>query len=109
MTISIETGNAGTYAEVDEAQLLDICERIDELEFVLVQDTARPNEHAQAMGSAAGPAPYVVEYCTADRHHHQAPVDSPADVGRFLAGWAWRRDGFSDGYAWTELEELRGV
>lgn len=103
MTISIETGTAATYVDVDEAQLLDVCERLDELEFVIVQDTARPDEYAQAAPPTEHVTHYVVEYRTADQHHYQAPVASPTDVGRFLAAWTWRRDGFSDGYAWKEL------
>ncbi len=115
MTISIETGNAGTYPDVDETQLLDLCERLpDGMEFLIVHDSAR-NEHAQAARTIDPetkepvPGSYVIEYCTADRHHYQAKVSTTAEVGAFLAGWAWQRDGWNEGYAWTELEQLRGV
>jgi len=107
VAISIETENAGTYPDVDEAQIIDLSERLaDGMGFLIVHDSSR-EEHAQAAPGSEGS--YVVEYCTADRHHYQATVSTPAQIGAFLAAWAWKRDGWKDGFKWTELGYLRGA
>jgi hypothetical protein len=104
-TISVETENAGTYPEVDEAQLVDLTERLaDGMQFLIVHDSVRPNEYAQAAHSATDAGAYVIEYQTSDDRHYQASVATPSDVGRFLAAWAWQQEGWHTGYAWKELQ-----
>ena len=112
MTINIETENAGTYPDVDETQVLSLSDRLaDGMVFLIVHDSTRDLEYAQAAHHTQNKGKYVVEYHTdTDYHYHyQATVETTADVGRFLSSWAWQRDGWKDGYEWKELVELRGA
>ena len=110
MTINIETENAGTYPDVDEAQVLSLSDRLaDGLIYLIAHDTTRELEYAQAASHGQEKGKYVIEYHNADDYHYQATVETTADVGRFLSGWAWQRDGWKDGFEWKELEELRGI
>ena len=108
MTINIETEDVGTYPDVDETQVLSLSDRLaDDLIYVIAHDTTRDLEYAQAARHAQDKGKYVIEYHDSTGYHYQAKVDTTADVGRFLADWAWQRDGWKNGYQWTELVELR--
>ena len=110
MTIYIETENAGTYPDVDETQVLSLSESLaDGLIYLIVHDSTRDLEYAQAAHHPQDKGKYVIEYHDSTDYHYQATVNSTADVGRFLADWAWQRDGWKDGYQWKELVELRGA
>ena len=118
MTINIETENAGTYPDVDETQVLSLSDRLaDGMIYLIAHDSTRDLEYAQASRWSSDEkdrwskdsGKYVVEYHDADDYHYQAIVTSTAEVGAFLAAWAWQRDGWKDGYKWKELVELRGA
>ena len=108
MTINVETGDAGTYPDVDETQLRSLSDNLAEGSvYLIVHDSTRGREYAQAAGNPQDK--YAIEYYDDAGYHYQTKVDTTAEVGNFLSAWAWQREGWKDGYSWTELDYLRGA
>jgi hypothetical protein len=101
-TLSIETERLGAFANATEADLHRwVMEIGDGTEYVIVH---REDDglFAQAHGVPGGGG-YVVEYAVADADLRQTTVATREEVYDVLAGWAFERDGWRDGRAWTVL------